>query len=439
MTSPIVTSAAAWRRSRFVTFELAAALALVVLAVFSGRGQLVALATPLILHGLWALAARPTLPVGLRTAPMVSPDREDRLHLEAVAAAGSAPEGTLVRLKVHFPGVPGRDLLIATPAGRPAHFSVISVRTGTRQLFSFRGMGLTATLGWSSTEFATAPQEILVLPRFEPLPRAASTETVRGLTGPRRSRFQGQGSEFRDIAQMAPGDRIRQIDWRGTARNSPDLEQLYVRRNFAQAEATAMLLVDSRDDVGPELASWSAAHEPRPDRLTSLDIARSAAASLAKTALDAGDRVGMEDLGRPRSPVLPGTGPRHLTRIQYSLALAHPLGAPSARLRAPFVPAGSLVYVLSTFLDSTAATTIASLVRQGHRVIAIDTLPEVSTWSLIERQYLAWNLVSLERRAHIRLAQNLGVPVIAWVAPDRNQQLAVLARPVRTLTSARKA
>lgn len=417
-----------WHRHRSVMLMISGALALAILGILLGRGALIALGTPLFLSGLWSLNERPVGTGSISTAPALSTGSQRTLVMQADLNTNALPEVTAVRMRISFPGAPVRDILFSTLSPHPLEFTVESVRTGARELFTLNLVSITASLGWFGPEIEVPANQILVLPRVDPLPVLPSSATVRGLTGPRPSRRRGEGFEFRDVALMTPGSRARQIDWRVTARLSPELEQLYVRRNYAQAESTTMILVDSRDDVGTEIASWGSAHQVRPDQMTSLDIARTAAASLAKAALDSGDRVGVEDLGRPRSPVLPGTGMRHFDRIAHSLALAKPLGAPRVRTRAPFVPSGALVYVLSTFLDETAFVTVASLVRLGHTVIAVDTLPQTNTWSLVERQLMAWRLVNLDRDAQIALTRNLGVTVIRWSGPTRDYDLSVATK-----------
>ena len=87
------------------------------------------------------------------------------------------------------------------------------------------------------------------------------------------------------------------------------INRLYVRRTFATADATVMLVIDSRDQIGPRVATWGDAARLREDESTSLDIARHAAISLARQYVSAGDRVGLEDLGKLRRPGPAGRWP----------------------------------------------------------------------------------------------------------------------------------
>src|SRR5674476_1666873 len=79
-----------------------------------------------------------------------------------------------------------------------------------------------------------------------------------------------------------------------TTAASPNLDQLYVRRTMALGEAAVVLVVDSRDDVGPDPTTWSGIRSIRPDDATSLDLARQAAMTVAEGYLAVGDRVAVE-------------------------------------------------------------------------------------------------------------------------------------------------
>ena len=64
---------------------------------------------------------------------------------------------------------------------------------------------------------------------------------LRGqLTGEYRSAFRGRGLEFADVRPYAPGDDVRSIDWKATAR----LRAAYVRRYTEEREQTVLLLLD---------------------------------------------------------------------------------------------------------------------------------------------------------------------------------------------------
>ena len=123
-----------------------------------------------------------------------------------------------------------------------------------------------------------------------PLPRR-----LQGLTGSHESARAGDGGDFRDVHPFTAGDRLRRIDWKATARRGQNAGDLYVRRTAALADATVLIVLDSRDDVGEQVAEWSrntAGHKG----ISALDVAREAASSIAAGYIQAGDRVGFQDL-----------------------------------------------------------------------------------------------------------------------------------------------
>lgn len=175
-----------------------------------------------------------------------------------------------------------------------------------------------------------------------------------------------------------------------------------------------MLVVDSRDDVAPDLSTWSGVGAQRPDEATSLDLARHAAASIAQAVLADGDRVALDDLGRLARPVRPGGGRRHLRRILHGLALARPVGDPSARHRPPQVPAGAAVYLFSTLLDDEAPRLARQWHDTGHVVVVVDVLPPVSVAEVDDHVATAWTVTRHERADRVHDLRERGIVVARW-------------------------
>src|SRR5690606_31770923 len=130
------------------------------------------------------------------------------------------------------------------------------------------------TAGVTRTESETAgPVPITVLPGLQRISLVPLPFRLQGLTGPHSWRRAGDGGDLHDVRMFAPGDRLRRIDWRVTARRAADrtggfggpgssglgssgLAELYVRRTYATADACVMLVLDSRDEIGPVVSSW---------------------------------------------------------------------------------------------------------------------------------------------------------------------------------------
>jgi uncharacterized protein (DUF58 family) len=296
--------------------------------------------------------------------------------------------------------------------------SVETGRTGRHEVFLIDYVAQSADNAVQTGLRTIDAAKVLVLPGTRPLRELPLPFRLQGLTGAHGSRRPGEGGDLHDVKLFAAGDRLRRIDWRVTARRAGQtggrVTDLYVRRDFATADATVVLVVDSRDEVGPDVSTWGDWRGLRPDEATSLDVAREAAASLARHYLAGGDRVGLDDLGKQRRPVPPAGGSQHLRRLMHRLAVLAPDGAPAPHLRAPQVPSGSLVIVFSTFLDEEAAR-MAQLWRgSGHRVIAVDVLPALILQHLKPVAHLAYRVVRMERIDRMRQLEGSGVEVVHW-------------------------
>lgn len=422
-----MTGATPWRVDGSIMVSAGAGLLLAAVGLLLGRPQVVALATPLVLCAVWSVVQRPRGAVTVTAVAAATAVRSNALEVELTVTAPPGADTAVVRAS--SPGNRPIDVLVAVPGGhRTMHLSTPSVRTGNRELFTVDVLGLAGVSGWNQGPVHVPPARMLVLPRQGRLDLVPVSQQLRGLTGPHSSRRLGDGPEMRDVAPLRAGDSLRRVDWRATARRSPDLAQLYVRRTFAPAEASVVLVVDSRDDVGPRVVTWGGYQESAPYEQTSLDLAREAAAAIAKAVVDAGDRVGLEDLGRLASPLPLAGGKRHLQRLTYALALSRPVGAPPTRRRAPQIPTGALVYLFSTFLDDNAADIATQWQSHGHRVIAVDTLPRTDLRGLSVRETYALRLTEIERGDRLVTLARSGVDVLRWAGADAAQDLRAAAR-----------
>lgn len=163
--------------------------------------------------------------------------------------------------------------------------------------------------------------------------------------GPYHSAFQGRGMEFDEVRAYQPGDDVRTIDWRVTARTGRPHTKLF----HEERERPVLLLVDARPPMrfGTRRAFKSVA-------------AAEAAALVAWAAREGGDRTGLVLL-TPSGPVErpPRRHREALMRLLQALAAGTAdwsdgtgpgLAEGLARLRRVARP-GALVYVISDFHD----------------------------------------------------------------------------------------
>ena len=395
-----------WARPHTFWGAIGLGFALVALSLVFRRFDLALLAMPLLLATL----------LTRNSAPATNTTGTFRVENPSLYRLDIPTDDGVEAVQVRVFSTGHRQTTLVTEP-RSLEISLDSKRTGPHSTFVAQGRGYGSFGFWVEEPWSADAPEAIGLPNAYPLGQMPAPTRLRGLTGARSSRRIGDGGELRDIAQMRPGDSLRRVDWRATGRRSPALEQLYVRRTFANAEGIAELVIDSRDDVGPDLDTWRGSGPLRFDDFTSLDLARHAAASVAAALISAGDRVGLEDLAYQRRPVAAATGQRQLRRIQQALALSAPHGKPVKVVRPPRLPADAVIYLFSTLLDDTPLTFTAGWLEQGNPVVVIDTLPKIRQ-SRAANLALSWRIITLERQQRIATLRAEAVPVIPWQTAD---------------------
>lgn len=395
------------------------------------RPELVLIAAPLLVAVVWAYQRRPrgaarvsiSTEIGARTASE---------FVDYTVSFGLPDDTDAVVLRLYERGRTRSEIVVSANTAEQLSGQIAIVHSGPQELVrvDYSLIGPQASVITAPTP---GPRTRRVIPaRILSLRRLPLPFRMFGLSGGHDSRRPGDGGEFRDIGQFAPGDRLRRIDWRVTARRAQAPGDLYVRHSFATADATVLVVMDSRDDIAELVLPRSAG--PKPETATSLDLAREAAASIAKGYANSGDRIGFRDLAGSTRAFAPGGGTAHLQRLLSGISRTRPIGAPTRRLRPPVIPAGALVYVLSTFLDGEAARMAELWRAAGHRVVAVDVLPVTPREGLKREQEVALRMVLLERESRISELAAVGVDVIRWrarIAGSPESQLARISRGTR--------
>lgn len=152
------------------------------------------------------------------------------------------------------------------------------------------------------------PMTIKVLPRAARRPPVGS-RTVRGTpvsrSGRNVLRRRGGGTELHELRELLPGDPFRSIAWKASARAG----RLMVKEVEREVQETLWLVLD----LGGSLREG-------PPGARALDSAIELAATEARRAIDAGDRVGLTTVdGRILASLPPADGPGQLLRIYDTL------------------------------------------------------------------------------------------------------------------------
>jgi uncharacterized protein (DUF58 family) len=388
-------------------------LAILVLAVGLGFGRpdVALLGLPLAATAAFTLRRPDGAPA---TSLLIVDVEDDEVVAEARVARTAGVE--LVVLAVSAYREPPTTVVVGAARAASMRAELPVLHNGPQEVLRISGQAVSAggdvveplEPRSASTTIAPAPERLTALL----LPHRLTSRP-----GAHPARRLGDGLDFRDLAPFAPGDRLRRIDWRATARSPRQETELIVRRMDATAEAAAVIALDSRHDVGSVIAEWGS-NRPARKGVASLDLARPAVTAIAAAYLEAGDRVAFHDLTGAAETARSGGGRRKLDQIRA--VVDRTATRPGGVLRAPVLPSAAVVHLLSTFLDDDVAALAVLWRSAGHRVVAVDVLPEPNLQGADEAHRLAHRILRLERRDRLERLRAVGVTVVAWSDPDRD-------------------
>ena len=404
------------------------------------RARLTPLGLSLLAVTAWALvlgivSARPelflvALPSMLALATLAVPLRAPRYVISHEISHDRLFEGesvtVTVTLTAHSP-IPLVELLEPLPAG--SHLAsgrnraAFALRRGQTVRWSYevrcalRGLRELGTVlvrvrdGWGLSTWERRHVErksLRVYPRVAPLrslPRPRHTQTS---IGDYVSPALGEGIEPGDVRPFAPGDRIKQVNWRASLRTG----RLYVTQHHRERNADVILMLDTLAEVGRP-----------PD--TTLDLGVRAAASLATAYLARKDRVGLINYGGLIHWVRPGSG-----RVQYERladALAHAsvvftyVAKDLAMVPPRVLPPQALVIAVTSLLDRRFTKAALDLAARGFDLVILVVSPVEVTRAIVRASPatdLACRLWNLERRASLDDLRRQGLRVLEWRPSD---------------------
>jgi uncharacterized protein (DUF58 family) len=398
--------------SRSLSPRVPGALALaggaVVAGLASGRPELVVLATPfLVLIGI-GLAVCPVP----RLAAEVNLERTRLLEGDSVLATVSVRnDGTAsvdVELAVartrHLLLEPDGHLILRLTAGERSELKLNARprRWGAHEIgpVAICGRDPFGVLVWEAR--LGLPVALRSFPREQRLRQLVEPRRTQPFLGVHVARGAGAGVEFADIRPFAGGDRVRQVNWRATARRGA----LYVTERHPEHTSDVVLLIDTFA-------------EARDAASGTLDAAVRAAASMARAHLARRDRVALVDFGGTLHWLEPAFGTAQLYRIIDAL-LASDIAFSYAwraveSIPGRVLPPGAMIVAITPLLDERSIRLITDLRTRGRDVIVIEVspLPYTSPGSTADA-VLAHQLWRLQRQAlRIRL-QALGIAVAVW-------------------------
>ena len=377
-------------------------------ALVTGRPELVALTAPFLLAlglGL-ALSVTPRVRVSFELADERAVEGDEvpaRLVLES--------ETTVDRLDVYVRLPDG-----VRAAGEPNPVSV-RLRTGERRelelpldAYRYCGHVLGPTylrardpLGFHVWEasYATRPQ-LRVYPRADVLRKVLQPRDTQVFAGNETARYKGEGIEFADLRQFAPGDPLKRVNWRASARR----DALWVNESHPERNADVILFVDSFA-------------EARLGGESTLDAAVRATAVLADAYARRRDRVGLISYGGILRWLTPGTGAVQLHRIVYALLDTQVVLSYYWKeidlIPRRVLPSKALVIALTPLLDQRSVGALVDLRARGFDVAVIEVSPlpyAQPPRSGIDR--LGFDIWLLRRDALRQRLRSAGIAVTEW-------------------------
>jgi uncharacterized protein (DUF58 family) len=432
-----VTAVPSWKGSTGLIAGATVAVVLAAAALVFARIDLALLALPLVAALALSRERRPDQTEAATATLLLTDSGGAEMDFSLTIDAPAGVEA--IALRYSLASREPQEVVVAGPHSGELAGSVPLLHSGPQELVRVEYFFFGTDMGTLSRPGAPLVASGIVAPRrsaigWLPLPRR-----LQGLTGSHESARAGDGGDFRDVHPFTPGDRMRRIDWKATARRGQNAADLYVRRTAALADATVLIVLDSRDDVGEQVAEWSR-NSPADKGISALDVAREGASSIAAGYIQAGDRVGFQDLSSRDRMIPHAGGSRHLWRLLRAIEMTQPSAVPFSRQRPPIVPPGALVYVLSSLLDDKAVQLALRWRGNGHRVIAVDVLPGARFARSTRYERVAHRLVMMERDDRIRTLQARGVELLRWPEDGsslpRQARLQLLSRPARDAGSA---
>lgn len=202
------------------------------------------------------------------------------------------------------------------------------------------------------------PDHLKKVRRIEITTRKLVTDVM---TGRYRSHFKGQGMQFAEHRIYTPGDDVRHIDWKVSARTREPL----LKKFEEERELNVLLIVDMSKSLG-------FGHDTK----TKLDIQTEIAGMLAFAATLTGDKVGcILVTDQVEKVILPKKGRNHVQNMITQLFTHLPISkktnlVPAFDMARKVMKHSGVIFVLSDFLTEGFEQSLKRLTKK-HEVVAI--------------------------------------------------------------------
>jgi uncharacterized protein (DUF58 family) len=267
--------------------------------------------------------------------------------------------------------------------------------------------GLGGLVRW--TGGVTLRETVRVLPAAPRGRRLLPATEPRSTAGSHLTRLRGDGTEFADLRTYQPGDALRSVNWKASARRG----ELMANQRHPERATDVVLVIDTSDD---------GSGYPPPGLLQAVRVAW----VLADLHLTRQDRVGAVLFGRGLRWTSPRGGQRGRDQLfEELLAVTSPQPRRHSRIEHlphQVIPPGATVVALTTLQGDVFARAVATLRRQGHDVatVVIDPSPlladELATVPPAAARLWRMDVEQRRRRLAARGVRTITVP--AGAPPD---------------------
>lgn len=414
---------------------LTVAIMLTIGALTFGRPVLFVCAAPFVLASVRGIRDRAPMDLGLSFeatdySPLEGDDVTVTLRFQRRSEHMAAVR---LLLPPSWEAVEPKDLQWQLPAGdenvelsfvvRPVSWGRLSLGSLTVDLQARGGLTTWEAHGTMAAGFRVLPPPERVR---ELLPPPESNSWL----GLHPSRVVGDGFDFAELRPYAVGDRLRDVNWRASAR----FDTMQVNRRHPERNGEVILLLDLFTDVG---GTHSAAMQSV--------LARSARAawSIAQLHLNSQDRVGLVSRAGFTRQLATASGDRArytlletLLDIGGEIADGKPADGTAQRLR---IPTGALVVAFSPLTDARMTRDLLALRGAGRSVVVVnidvmDLLPAPTT----DHEAYAYRLFAAQiNMQRDRLAAD-GIPTTVWRNDSSLSQVVAALRHLQRVRMVRR-
>ncbi|MBT3321446.1 MAG: DUF58 domain-containing protein [Anaerolineae bacterium] len=384
------------------------------IALVSMNGEMLALAIPLALYMLAGLYFAPQ-EIDLKierelSAERITPKQEVIVEIEITNLGSNLEELFLEdQISPALKIIKGETGFFCT-LKKGESISWCYTLTGPRGSFLFKGIKAIA-----SDHFNIAQKEkmietegqIFIIPSFTRIKNIKiRPRQTRAYAGNIPARIGGPGVEFYGLREYQPGDSLRWVNWRASARHP---QALYSNEYEQERVADVGIILDGREAVNMGESGNSL-----------YEHSVIAAAALSDAFIASGNRVGLLLYGQTLRWTFPGYGHIQRERIMQSLARAE-IGDSSVftdlmRIPSQLFPINSQLVLISPLKNDDYGT-LVHLRARGYQVMVISPNPvsyERANLPDNANTRLASRIISMERRMFMLKLQRAGVQALDW-------------------------